>query len=152
MPLPLLTDILPHRHGMLLLDGISHFDREHIVALATPRSDAWYADAQGNMPAYVGIELMAQAVAGWVGLTAHQTQQPVKQGVLLGTRRYQPVSPVFAAGQTLQVWAQPAYRDAAGMGSFQCRIECQGHVLVQATVNVFEPPDFALFLEESRHK
>lgn len=149
MMLPAITEVLPHRGGMLLLEALLRYDSEGLTASATPDAAAWYADADGNMPAYIGIELMAQAVAAWVGLTARQAGQPVKQGVLLGTRRYQPACAAFAAGRPLRVSASPVYRDESGMGSFLCRIDCGEDRLAEATVNVFEPEDFALFLQES---
>ena len=43
---------------------------ESLTAHATVRSDAWYADADGAMPAWIGIELMAQAIAAHVALLA----------------------------------------------------------------------------------
>ncbi|CAH2907314.1 MAG: 3-hydroxydecanoyl-[ACP] dehydratase (EC [uncultured Paraburkholderia sp.] len=55
--------IIPHRGTMLLIDAVSAFSEETLSARATVHAGAWYADAQGAMPAWIGIELMAQAIA-----------------------------------------------------------------------------------------
>lgn len=149
MTLPAISDVLPHRNAMLLLEKIISHDASRIVVQARPDANAWYADSNGNMPAYVGIELMAQAVAAWVGISAHADGLPVRQGVLLGTRRYQPSCSVFRAGEALQVVAEVAYRDESGMGSFICQIQREEQTLVEATISVFEPQDFEQFLQES---
>ncbi len=147
MTFPAIADILPHRAGMLLLDAVTAHDAAGVAACATPRADAWYADEGGAMPGYLGIELMAQAVAAWVGLTARAAGKPVKQGVLLGTRRYHGHAPRFAAGQPLTVTASPVYRDESGMGSFACAVHAGERLLAEATINVYEPEDFAVFLQ-----
>jgi len=75
---------------------------------------------------------------------------PIKQGVLLGARRYTAHALTFAAGQILTIAARPIYRDESGMGSFDCAIFSDDTLLAQATVNVFEPEDFAVFLQKKK--
>ncbi|MBN3729222.1 ApeP family dehydratase, partial [Burkholderia sp. Ac-20379] len=70
VPLHDVLDVLPHRGTMLLLDAIVACTQEAVEAHASVRPDAWYADAGGAMPAWIGIELMAQAIAAHVGLLA----------------------------------------------------------------------------------
>lgn len=147
---PPITEILPHRAGMLLIESIDSFDENGVQVCALPRSDAWYADAHGNMPAWIGIELMAQAVAAWVGLTMRLAGQAVKQGVLLGTRSYSADQPVFFASEPLAIKAVPIYRDESGMGSFSCEIWQKGQPIASAAINVFEPEDFKVFLQRGK--
>ncbi len=145
-----MAELLPHRAGMLLLNGVSRFDSNEIVVRATSSAQAWYADSDGGMPAWIGIELMAQAVAAWVGLRARSAGVPVKPGVLLGCRRYLSEHAAFAADCDLSIVARPVYRDESGMGSFECEIWTDERKVVSATINVFEPEDFAVFLEQRR--
>ncbi len=145
-----IEDVIPHREGMLLLDRLTHHDAASVIAQAEVRSERWYADAEGNMPGWVGIELMAQAVAAWVGMTARAAGLPVRQGVLLGTRKYACETPAFPQGACLTVTARPAFRDEDGMGVFDCDIALEGRQLASASINVFEPLDFAAFLAERR--
>lgn len=144
------SELLPHRAGMLLIDSVSRFDRSEIVVRASSSAQAWYADSDGGMPAWIGIELMAQAVAAWVGLCAREAGVAIKPGVLLGCRHYLSQSARFGAGVELSIVARPIYRDENGMGSFECEILADGRAVVDATINVFEPEDFTVFLQQRR--
>ncbi|EEA00465.1 conserved hypothetical protein, partial [Burkholderia sp. H160] len=62
--------IIPHRGSMLLLDAVDTFADTTLSAFATVDPHAWYADAAGAMPAWIGIELMAQAIAAHIALVA----------------------------------------------------------------------------------
>jgi predicted hotdog family 3-hydroxylacyl-ACP dehydratase len=146
MTLPPIEALLPHRGTMLLLDRVLAFSAQDIAAECTPRRDAWYADARGNMPAWIGIELMAQAIAAHVGLVKRSEGKPVSPGVLLGTRRFEPAHSAFPAGQPLRVHAAISFRDESGLAAYDCRIEAAGEKLIEATLKVFEPADFQAFL------
>src|ERR671939_470173 len=93
--------------------------------IATPRGDAWYAE-RGAMPSWIGIELMAQAIAAHVGLVARTRGQPPKRGVLLGTRQYRASETRFAADVELHITARVTYRDESGLASYDATIERGG--------------------------
>ena len=59
---PPIETILPHRGTMLLVDIISAFSDETLSAYATVRADAWYADADGAMPAWIGPPSLASTI------------------------------------------------------------------------------------------
>jgi predicted hotdog family 3-hydroxylacyl-ACP dehydratase len=101
------------------------------------------------MPAWIGIELMAQTIAAHIGLLKRRDGAPLKQGALLGTRSYRSTVPSFAANEILCVHATMSYRDASGLGAYDCRISRGDNVLATATIKVFEPGDFQVFLQES---
>ena len=145
--LPPIEALLPHRGTLLLLDRVIEFAGATATAECTPRSDAWYADAQGNMPAWIGIELMAQTVAAHVGLQKSAAGLPPRHGALLGTRRYNSAVPGFRAGEVLRISATMRFRDAGGLGAYDCNIARGGEQIATATVKVFEPGDFQAFLE-----
>jgi len=147
--LPPIEELLPHRGTMRLLDRVLEFDGRRIAAECVPRADAWHADARGNMPAWIGIELMAQAIAAHVGLVKRSEGRPVSPGVLLGTQRYSATRPVFEPGAPLSVTAVLSLRDASGLAAYDCRIEAGGSLLASATVKVYEPADFAAFLRDA---
>jgi predicted hotdog family 3-hydroxylacyl-ACP dehydratase len=147
--LPHIEEVLQHRGNMRLIDHLVAFNSEAIVAEYSPRSDAWYADDQGNMPAWIGIELMAQAVAAHVGMLKRAAEMPQKNGALVGTRRYSSAVSSFAAGLALQIQVAVVYQDASGLGAYDCSINCDGSALATATLKVFEPDDFQTFLQES---
>jgi predicted hotdog family 3-hydroxylacyl-ACP dehydratase len=147
--LPPIKEILPHRDTMLLLDRILDFTNESASAEYSPRSNEWYADAQGNMPAWIGIELMAQTIAAHVGLLKRSEGAPPKQGALLGTRSYRSTVPAFGAGEALRIDVTVSYRDSSGLGAYDCSITRGNDVLASATLKVYEPDDFEEFLQGS---
>jgi predicted hotdog family 3-hydroxylacyl-ACP dehydratase len=132
---------------MLLVERVVAWDAQHAVVAATPKADAWYSD-NGAMPSWIGIELMAQAIAAHVGLVARSHGKPPKAGVLLGARQYRASQPCFAAGAELIVSARMTYRDATGLGAYDSTIALDDTVVATANVTVYEPPDFAAFLKQ----
>lgn len=141
--------ILPHRGTMLLLDKIGACTDEALTAHASVRTDAWYADADGAMPAWIGIELMAQAIAAHVGLLAMRAGGKARPGVLLGSRRYEAHSPAFAPGAQLRIEAKELLRSDEGHGAYECAIHHGRVCCAEAVIKVFQPADFQSFIEGS---
>ena len=142
--------IIPHRGTMLLIDAVDTFSEESLSARATVRADAWYADADGAMPAWIGIELMAQAIAAHVGLLARREGGSARPGVLLGARRYEARQAAFAGGARLRIDASELLRAAQGHGAYECAIcSDDGTRLADAVIKVFQPADFQSFIEGS---
>jgi predicted hotdog family 3-hydroxylacyl-ACP dehydratase len=142
---PSVEEIVPHRGSMLLIERVLAWDAEHAALAATPRGDAWYAES-GAMPSWIGIELMAQAIAAHVGLVARSRGEAPKRGVLLGTRQFRATETRFAAGVELRVTARVSYRDESGLASYDAIIERGSAQIATANVTVYEPPDFEAFL------
>lgn len=138
---PDIEQLLPHRGCMLLLDRVTEVRQDSISAEATVAPGAWYSAADGSMPAWIGIELMAQTVAAYVGHESRRRGEPIKMGFLLGTRAYRCATPAFAAGQILTIEAALSYREDNGLGAFDCRIQEGPSLLAEATIKVFEPDD-----------
>ncbi|RKP50705.1 hotdog family protein [Trinickia fusca] len=148
---PPIEDVLPHRGTMLLVDEIIACTDTSVTALATVDSDAWYADATGAMPAWIGIELMAQAIAAHVGLNAMRAGGRARPGVLLGSSRYEAHASAFARGERLSIGAAELLRSEEGHGAYECTIDRarDGERLAQAVIKVFQPTDFQTFIEGS---
>lgn len=144
---PPIEELLLHRENMLLLEEVIAFSPEAVACRARPDPGAWYADANGGMPAWIGIELMAQAIAAHVALLSlGQGRQP-RPGALLGTRAYQSQRAAFPAGQALTIRAQEACRTADGLASYACVIvSATGEQLAAAALSVYEPEDFDQFI------
>jgi predicted hotdog family 3-hydroxylacyl-ACP dehydratase len=144
--------LLPHRGMMLLLDHVSAFTPDTVTAWAQIKSDAWYADAHGAMPVWIGIELMAQAIAAHVSIASAWLGKPPRPGVLLGTRRYQAHVSAFASSAPLRIDAHEVLRDEqAGYGAYECAISCAGVPYAEAVVKVFQPDDFPSFITKELH-
>ena len=149
--LPTIEELLPHRATMLLLDRVVACHDASLVAEYAPRADAWYAESSdGAMPGWIGIELMAQAVAAHVAMKKRQEGLPPKMGALLGTRSYRMLRPTvasFAAGQPLRIAVAENFSDASGLAAYDCRIEDGAGALAQALIKVYEPDDFGAFVQ-----
>jgi predicted hotdog family 3-hydroxylacyl-ACP dehydratase len=142
-PVVPIAGLLPHAGEMVLLDRVLDASDEHIACHRTVRADGLFEDAAG-LPAWAGVELMAQAVAAWAGWQAQRTRQPVRLGFLLGTRHYRCDVDAFPPGTGLRVEAVRSFHDDNGMGVFACRIVSPaGHA--EANLNVFSPPDADAF-------
>lgn len=145
---PPIEELLAHRGNMLLVDRVLQREGNTIRVLARTDPAAWYAVADGAMPAWVGIELMAQAVAALVGLSAYETGQPPRQGMLLGSREYRSSRPAFPAGTDLVVVATEVFKEDNGLAAFDAAIELDGEAVARATLKVYEPADFKAALAQ----
>lgn len=143
-----IEELLPQRGVMRLLDGVQTWDTGHVVASARCEPAAWYAEEPGNMPSWIGIELMAQAIAAHVNLLSRQPGSPIRRGVLVGTRSYRADPSRLASGAQLVVRADVVFRDETGLGAYDCAIACGGETIAEATIKVFEPDDFEQFVRQ----
>ena len=138
---------VPHRGPMLLLERLLDAGEEHAVAqVYVPRDGMFVQD--GVVPAWVGIEYMAQTVAAWAGWQAVQRSQPVKIGFLLGSRKYEALQPSFAPGSTLRVVVRCELIGSNGLGMFDCQVWDGSVLAAQARISVFEPENGAAYIQK----
>lgn len=143
-----LAELLPHAGDMILIDGIDSFDEEQIHAHLTVRPGGLFNRPDGSLPAWVGIELMAQTVAAYAGCRARQQGKPVELGFLLGTRKFECDVEHFPADAYLRIHALRSLEDENGMGVFECHLHGPG-LHATARLNVFRPPQAAAYLAEA---
>ena len=79
-----IEQVVPHRGRMLFVDELLESDVDAVVVSAEVRPDNLFADERG-VPAWVGIEYMAQAIAAWAGCRALARGEPARIGFLLPT-------------------------------------------------------------------
>jgi predicted hotdog family 3-hydroxylacyl-ACP dehydratase len=115
-----------------------------------PQNHPLVGEAQG-MPAWVGVELMAQAVSVFSSLELRAKGLPPRIGLLLGTRSFETRVAYFPIGANLNVRAALTLRDATGLGVFACSIQSQGSSLARAQVKGYMPEDIAQFLRSGAH-
>lgn len=133
-------EVLPHAAPMILIDEIIEFSPEKMVtALTIPRAGLFNDPAMnGDVPAWVGIEYMAQTVAAHAGCLARLAGGVPSIGFLLGTRKFDSNVSAFPVGTRLIVSADEVMRGDNGMAVFECRIEGEG-IVVSARINGFQP-------------
>lgn len=143
-PIPV-AELLPHRAPMILLDAILEHTADRTVCVVTIGDDALFREPGGLVPAWVGLEHMAQCVAAHAGLRARAAGDPPPVGFLIGSRRVLFHAAGFAPGQALTVTATHLCGDSGltGLGSFACSVHDAGTgtVLAEGTLSVYLPKD-----------
>jgi predicted hotdog family 3-hydroxylacyl-ACP dehydratase len=134
-----MADLLPHSGQMILLDSVTFVDDTRLTANLVVRDDGLLLSNTDSVPAWTGIEYMAQAIGAYVGIQAKQAGLPIRLGFLLGTRRYESNVDSFPVGSSLSVSAEKILQDGQ-LGVFDCRI-CGDNVDISATLNVYQPPE-----------
>jgi predicted hotdog family 3-hydroxylacyl-ACP dehydratase len=122
LPEFLMTQILPHEGEMLLLDELIEQHDEGIVTALTIRTDSVLCDGVSGVPAWVGMEYMAQTACAYSGVNQVRAGERASISLLLGTRSYRAHVPVFPLGARLKVSAQLLVRDDDDLVVFACSI------------------------------
>lgn len=148
MPIWSVDELVPHRGDMSWLDAVVSANHNEVVAEATVRADSFFV-RDGNLPIWVGVEFMAQAVAAWAGHRGRQQGRTARIGFLLGTRRLEVHRQAFRVGDCLRIEARCELMGDNGLGMFACRILVGGELAAEANLSVFEPPDEVAFLNSS---
>jgi len=141
-PTPCLDELIRHRGDMSLLDRVVDHGDTWLEARAMVTGRSLFL-TEGMVPAWVGIEYMAQAVAALMGLRARQQGKNASVGFLVGARKYLTEGPAFAVGSELTVWVQESLMDENGLGLFDCQLTCQppdgASFTASARLNIFQP-------------
>jgi predicted hotdog family 3-hydroxylacyl-ACP dehydratase len=131
--------LVPHQPPLLLINEVREANGEQCTTLTRVDPGAWYADPDGAMPAWFGLELMAQTISAYSGNRQKHLGIAPRFGYLLGTREYACEVPSFPAGALLEVEARVHYADAMGLSAFACELRCDGVILARAILKVYEP-------------
>lgn len=146
-----ISELVPHRPPMILLDRVIDCDGESLEAELTLTAHSPFC-VDGKVGAWIGIEYMAQAVAALAGAQARLVGKEPRIGLLLGTREYQAQVPSFAQGSVLRVKATKEIFDPQGLSVVECSIRDQrtDALLARAALTAVEVEDFQAFLREHR--
>ena len=115
-----IEDLINHRRGMLLVDRLVSYDISGAVIEVIIKEDTSFLN-EDYVPAWIGIEYAAQAVAVWAGLQAIQGDKKIKTGLLLSCRKYKSTRPRFMLGETLNIHIREEFR-IRRMCTYDCRI------------------------------
>ena len=129
-------ELLPHGSAMTVIDRLAEYDVKRSVAtVAIDRDSPFFAGT--GVPAWVGIEYMAQTIAAHAGYEARLRGEGPTIGFLLGTRAYRSEVAEFSLGSALTITIEPLVADL-GFGAFQCAI-ARDRVVATAVVNTYQP-------------
>lgn len=137
--------LIPHRPPMVLLTRAVGLVEGWFLAEVDVSADSPFAQAEG-VPAYVGIEYMAQAVAAYAGAEGVHNGGRVQVGMLLGSREYACSGAWFALGSRLRVRVRKLLYQPGGISAMDCRIAdaTTGVELAQAQLTVVQVEDLSL--------
>lgn len=135
-----IEQLLPHRGPAILLDRVLDVNAEGCRVAARVDSEIRYLDARGELPAWVGLELMAQAASAFSGWRNTLSGRPVRVGYLLGTRSFDAAEPAFSVGTELEVEVKVIFLDESGPSAFRCELRRDGIRVAHATLKAIEVP------------
>ncbi len=152
-PMPAPVELMPHRGDVLLLDEILAVDARRLEARLRVRPGTAFSDATGDLPAWAGPEIMAQAIAALSGRRSLQSSgRSAPIGLLLGVRSYEATAR-FRCGDTLVVEVVESSEDEEGRAVFDGTLRRGHEVIASGRLTVFQPPDDSfLEAELARHE
>jgi len=135
---PDVATLVPQSGPMCLLDRVLEHGPRHTECAVDPARSQLLAAADGRVPAWVGLEYMAQCVAAHGGLVALARGEPPRPGVLLGSRRVSLAVGWFSPERELHVRALH-HRGESGLVAFDCEVREPGGgpPLVAGRLNVY---------------
>jgi len=141
---PPVEELLPHGPEARCVDRIVDFvPGGALTAELDVRPGLVLYDARREgIPAWGGIEIMAQAAGLRQGLVARSrgAGRP-RLGYLIGVREFRAAAPLLAHGKTLEIVAECRAADAGGLARFECRIRAHERECVSALLTVWRAPD-----------
>ncbi|MCL6414059.1 3-hydroxy-fatty acyl-ACP dehydratase [Aestuariirhabdus sp. Z084] len=132
------NDCLIHQPPMRMVERLLAIDEANVRCSLVLHDDNPFITEQGQLPASLGIELMAQAIALFGGYHCLNRGEEVRVGYLIGSRRYHSTRPFFALGCELIIEAHQEYL-SEGMGLFNCRILERGNEIANGRLNTYLP-------------
>lgn len=139
--------VLPHRDEMLLADVVD-YGADYGQITLTVRPESLLCDGERGVPAWAGIEYMAQAMGVFSGVERQQHGAEPKIGLLIGTRRYDSSVPYFALGAKLTTTARLVFHEAQ-MYVFNCEISDGRQIVARGDIKAYRPDDIQEFLRNA---
>ena len=133
-----IQEIVPHSGPMLLISEVVGHSPEVTVCRVDVSRSRLFALPDGRVPAWVGLEYMAQCVAAHGGLVARGLGDAPRPGLFLGTRSVSLDVDVFEPDDVLMVSARHLRGDL-GLAAFACRVERPGaeRPLLEGNLSVY---------------
>jgi predicted hotdog family 3-hydroxylacyl-ACP dehydratase len=129
-------ELLPHGPEMIVIDRLVSYDPGRSVAVADVSERSVFFEQTG-VPAWAGIEYMAQAVAAHAGFEARLRGEAPAIGFVLGRRAPESSVDEFPNGCRLTVSVEPELVEA-GFAAFKCTIATD-RVVATAVINTYRP-------------
>lgn len=144
IPIYDVASLLPHNGKMILLNEITSYDEESLIAYAQVTLQQILV-SNGIFPSWAAMEMMAQGVAAWAGILAKDAGEEVRLGFLLGTRKLQLFFDNLPVPALLRVDIKCSLQDNNGFGIFNSQlwlcddIRKPVQLLAEAALKVYRP-------------
>jgi predicted hotdog family 3-hydroxylacyl-ACP dehydratase len=138
---------------MVLLDEFLEHDAERVCCVVNIRRDSLFCDAERGVPAWVGIEYMAQTASTYAGVAEATAGLPASICLLLGARRYRAEQAFFPIGARLRIVAELLLRDENDLVAFDCKIfddTRNGCLVAQGDIKAYRPKDVGAVVRGER--
>ena len=132
------AEFVMHRDPMLLLDTLVSADGENAICEWRVNPEDPFVENNLGVPAYVGVEFMAQCVAVHAGARARIAGLGPPLGFLLGARHFKSSISHFEIGERYRATCRELIRDDSGMGSYDCSILHGDETVAEARLAVLE--------------
>lgn len=134
--------LLPHAGEMVWVHAVRHYEADVCETRTELEKLRRLKQPDGRLPAWAGIEIMAQTAAVHAGIRRREEKKPPQPGFLVSTRRYNCHATFFPAGGRLNTRVEREFGSDTGMCVLTCRIEDADRqkVLADARINVYVPP------------
>jgi predicted hotdog family 3-hydroxylacyl-ACP dehydratase len=132
------SEFLVHRPPMLLLERIVEAGEIQTLCEWRVGDATEFLVPERGVPAYVGIEYMAQCVAVHAGIRSRIKGMGPPLGFLLGTRHFRAQVEYFLPGQTYRASCRELIHDENGIGSYQCGVLLDDDVIAEGRLAVLE--------------
>lgn len=137
-PFPPVQTLVPHGPPMLLLDEVYAFSTEEAACRCRIR-DTHPLLRDGKLPAVIGLELMAQCTAVYLGMLTRRMAQTPGGGLLAGAPKLEVCIDAFEIDDTLdvrvaRVWGQ------GRVWRFDGEVRRDGRCVVRGTLDVIRTP------------
>ncbi len=132
-----IDNLVPHSEPMILIDRLLDATTQYAVAQVTITEQSQFFQ-DGEVPAWVGIEYMAQSIAAHAGYQALLAGRQPDIGFLLGSRKYEAFTPAFNLGDKLTVKVELLYVENA-LAAFSCQILLAEDCIAKAKITTYLP-------------
>ena len=117
-----IKELLSHQDPMIFIDRVVESDQTGLLAEIRIKPGVPLFQEGIGVPAWVGVEYMAQSIAALSGLRAKKEEEDVRLGLLIGCRNYVSDVPVFPDGADLKIRVTELDVLDKSLGAFDCTI------------------------------
>lgn len=136
---PLISELIPHRAPMILLQKVLSFDETHMTCLVDLKASLIFSN-DDEIDAIIATEWMAQTVGAFVGAQKRSSGQPPRIGFIIGARKVDFHVSKVNKDSVLHASVKPVWVDKAS-GSFNCSVTdiLNNKVVAEGSLTVHEP-------------